>query len=109
MTLDALIRLVDEHYPDHCILTHWDSERCIPRERVKGGSNDTLALFLVRELKDVFDPKASDREQLTAAIHAVKLAEKELGCVVEGLEAALRRVRARGRVIPFPKKEPEEP
>jgi len=47
---------------------------------------DTLALFLVLELTDTFDPEASDRDQLATARRAVDMANEQLNDVHMALD-----------------------
>lgn len=77
MTLDDLIRVASDAYPDDCV---W---RCYKDTDPVG---DTLADFIARELADTFDETASDADKLEEAIRAMKKAQDELGDVVEALE-----------------------
>ena len=104
MTLESLIRLVSKHYPDNYILAHWNSDTQKPRANSSEGRNDTLALFLVRELYDTYDDAADDKAQLATALHAVKRAENELATVRRGLDEAHKK--AKSKIIQFPKKKP---
>lgn len=51
-------------------------------------SGDTLALFIVRELSDTFDPDASDTDQLVEAFRVIRRASKDLHRVAIALAAA---------------------
>ncbi len=99
MTLSDLLHLADSCYPENLILEHWKHpDHC----------NDTLALFIVRELRDVYDKDASDKSQLEVAFKAVQRAEIELASVRKGLENAYRKapkvvVKKETKVIPFNK------
>ena len=101
MTLTDLIELVDRHYPDHCILAHWDAANGRPEARKV---TDTLALFIVRELHRTFRPGASDVDQLKAALSSMRIADKDVQKVTAALETALHEAeeKERKKVIPFP-------
>lgn len=100
MTLTDLIQLVDRHYPDHCILAHWDAVNSRPEARKV---TDTLALFIVRELHRTFRPGASDVDQLKVALDSMRTASKDVSQVTEALETELHAAeeRERRKVIPF--------
>ncbi len=76
MTLAELIQIVDEAYPD----------RLVARAHKGEDVGDTLALFIVREFADIYDPDASDAEQAAAASGAVETAIDELQAVCSALE-----------------------
>ena len=55
--------------------------------------DDTLALFVVRELKDTFDHNAPVEAQLNEAIRAMRVARDDLDGVVEALLDKLCEVK----------------
>ncbi len=76
MTLDEIIQMADEAYPDGLVArTHKGED-----------AGDTLALFIVREFADIYDPDASDAEQVVAASGAMETAINELQAVCSALE-----------------------
>ncbi len=76
MTLAELIQIVDKAYPDGLVArAHKDED-----------VGDTLALFIVRELADTYDPDASDAEQAATASGAMGSAIDELQVVCSALE-----------------------
>ncbi len=75
MTLDEIIQMADEAYPDGLVARAHKGE----------DAGDTLALFIVRELADTYDPDASDAEQATAASGALGTAIDELQAVCSAL------------------------
>lgn len=101
MKLNAIIELVDKYYPNakHVVIGYWDSERQRVRVHHPNSLDDTLALFLVRELKDTYDADKDDKEQLAEAVRVVKRAEGELAAVRKALEEAQKK--AQRKVIPF--------
>lgn len=108
MNLRKLIELADEgyadkpdpKYPDYkpdplwadvSLLNHVDAEGYeIPGQLV---CDDTLALFVVRELKDTFDPNATNEEQLKEAIRVIELAAEQLDLASSYLERALAKTQ----------------
>ncbi len=76
MTLDEIIQMADEAYPDGLVARAHKGEDV----------GDTLALFIVRELTDIYDPDASDAEQAAAASGAMETAINELRGVCTALE-----------------------
>ncbi len=76
MTLDKVIQMADEAYPDGLVARTHKGEDV----------GDTLALFIVRELADIYDPDASDAEQAAAARGAMGTAIDQLQAVCSALE-----------------------
>ena len=52
-----------------------------------------MAEFIVREIADGFDAKATDRAQVADALLAMHRAQGELGAVAKALERRLERHR----------------
>jgi len=89
MTLNQLIVRAAVAYPEAAVLDCWDMARERPSKRDSG---DTLALFVARELKDTFDPDASEAIQIATAVRAMQRAADELQAVAHALsELAVRR------------------
>lgn len=89
MTLNQLVCRAALAYPEAAVLDCWDTDRERPRRRDTG---DTLALFVARELKDTFDPDASEGIQIATAVKAMQRAADELQAVAHALsELATRR------------------
>lgn len=77
MTLDELICVVSEAYPDDLVrLSHEGT-----------AVGDGLAAFIASELKATYDEDASTDYQLYEAIRVLKIASKELNTVIESLES----------------------
>lgn len=83
MTLNQVIKAANRHYPDGLLDACWDYANERPRTASKAG--DTLALFIVRELRDVYNPEASTEEQIKEAHRAMECAAEELHEVARGL------------------------
>ena len=84
MTLDEIIQMADEAYPDGLVARAHKGEDV----------GDTLALFIVRELTDIYDPDASDAEQAAAASGALGTAIDELQAVCSALENLSQQQRS---------------
>jgi len=89
MKLNELLEIVHRAYPDEQTRGCWNPET----QRTCGGSGDTLAEFIVREIADGFDAKATDRAQVADALLAMHRAQGELGAVAKALERRLERHR----------------
>lgn len=84
MTIKELIAIVNQHYPDDCIQNAF--------EEVDEQCGDTLALFIVREVKETFDPAAADYAQLEEAQRVIDKAQEELMFLVTGLDDELAKI-----------------
>ena len=88
MTLNDLIKIVDEVYPDGMVgLYHKNPGR---------NHGDTLAKFLAAELKETFSPDRSDAEQLSTAESKVYTAVNDLQNVRDALMDALAGAPKKG-------------
>lgn len=72
MKIEEIIGIANKAYPDNMIQEAW--------EEVNGGERcgDTLALFIVRELKDAVDEADPEPKQLRDAARAMSKAAQEL-------------------------------
>ena len=89
MKLNELLEIVHRAYPDEQTRECWNPKTQGPC----GGGGDTLAEFIVREIADGFDAKATDRAQVADALLAMHRAQGELGAVAKALERRLERHR----------------
>lgn len=87
MTLREIIELANEGYE------RATQEPLLPYAKPDGTSTDklgdTLALFIVRELGDVYDSKASDMENLTEARRVMYRAIRDLNAVYKEFNGKL--------------------
>lgn len=83
MTLTEMIEKAATAYQDALILEYYDSKRQRPRKNANAG--DTLALFIVNELADVFDPEGTDEEQVAEATRALDRAAQDIREVIDAL------------------------
>ena len=88
MTLLELLNIANCGYPDEWLsfLYHKQTGETLADADEQG---DTLALFIVRELTEVFDPTDAGDVQLCQAIDAMTKARDDLASVVAALEEAL--------------------
>jgi hypothetical protein len=86
MKLKALIEIIDAAYPDGLVGLHYKNPR--------GKHGDGLARFIAQEIKETFEPAASDTEQLENAIEKMQTAENEISGIIRALNQAIltRRV-----------------
>ena len=89
MKLNELLEIVHRAYPSEDTRRCWDAKK----QKVRTGAGDTLAEFIVREIADGFDAKATARAQVADALLAMHRAQGELGAVAKALERRLERYR----------------
>jgi len=82
MTLNELLEIVHGAYPEEHTRLCWDETR----RRVRTGTGDTLAEFVVGEVVDTYEETGTDDLQLGAALDAMRWAAIELGAVIVALE-----------------------
>ena len=83
MFLNDLIRIIDAAYPDSLIQQNWDFQDECPKADAETG--DTLAVFIVQEIADTFEPDADDSEQLAGALRVIHQAIDDLEAVASAL------------------------
>jgi len=81
MKLVELLKKANEGYDDGFLSEYFDEET---GERLEG-KGDTLAEFIVIELRETFDPDGDDEDQIGEAIHQMQNAKSD----IEGVMAAL--------------------
>jgi hypothetical protein len=88
MQLIDLLNIANRGYPDEWLsfLYHKQTGETLADADEQG---DTLALFIVRELTEVFDPTNASDVQLYSAIGVMTKARDDLAGVVAALEKAL--------------------
>ena len=84
MKINELLEIVHRAYPEEHTRQCWDAKK----QKVRTGTGDSLAEFVVREIEDTFDAGAIEENQLDAALSAMRWACTELTAVIEALEAA---------------------
>ncbi len=78
MKLSEIIAIASRAYPDSAVAAYF--------EDLEGAHGDTLAEFIVRELQDVYDAEASDKDQWSEAARVIRRARDELDHVLAALE-----------------------
>lgn len=76
--LEKIVEAVRRSYPDREVSSKWLEGLEV---------HDTLFVFLINEVKDVYDPKAPFKENKAEAIRAIKVAANDILEVVKGLES----------------------
>jgi hypothetical protein len=89
MKLEELIEIINKGYPDDKI-TEAYFRLMLPgsnNENIEIG--DDLAVFIVREIMETFAPGKNKHDQLTAARRVMDTAQKEIGEVIEKIDASM--------------------
>jgi hypothetical protein len=90
LTLTRLLKLANRGYPDRNLRLYFHPDGT---EREPEYSWDTLAQFIVRELRSSYDPDASDLDQLTGAVRVLDAAQ----CDIDGVIRILMRAASNRR------------
>lgn len=91
MTLNELLEIVHGAYPEEHTRQCWDAKK----QKVRIGTGDTLAEFVVGEIADTHDANAPAEKQIDEALSAMRWACTELEAVIRALEER-RRAHAPG-------------
>jgi hypothetical protein len=98
MTFKQLVLRADrgwtKHYSDNPLTNFLAADDETIRSEPADDQSDTLAGFILRELKEVHDPKASEKDQLGEAFVVVDRAVKELTSVASSLEDDVEEMAA---------------
>jgi hypothetical protein len=82
LSLVELLNIADEAYDDGYLAEYFDPGTGASRT----GLGDTLAEFIVREIRDTFDPNATRSQQLEEARRVLMNAIDDLENVIERLQ-----------------------
>ncbi len=82
LSLVELLNMANEAYDDGYLAEYFHPDTGTPR----AGSGDTLAEFIVREIRDTFDPNATRCAQLDEARRVLMNAIDDLESVIERLQ-----------------------
>lgn len=77
ITAEEILKVADEAYPDHCIQIAMKGKRV----------DDTLATFIVDEVRSVTDPNGSRTGNINEVVRALNVAISELEKVRNAVEA----------------------
>lgn len=80
MTLDALMHIADDAYPDGLVWEYYTDPTA---------SGDTLAQFIMIEIRDTFDATSTDVRQLEQAVCVMDRASREMDRVTEALHTEI--------------------
>ncbi len=94
LTLIELLEIANKVYDDGYLVNFYTKTGAPKR-----GTGDTLAKFIVIELRETFDPSATKQAQLYQAMQVMESAQYQLADVKEAFERAYDRVS--GNEIPF--------
>jgi hypothetical protein len=92
VTLARLLKLASLGYPDRGLRTYFGPDGS---ERDPGHPWDTLAQFIVRELRDTHDPDVSDLDQLNEVVRVLDAAQRDIDGVIRILMRAASNRRRR--------------
>jgi hypothetical protein len=81
MKLPELLNVANQGYPDGYLAEYYDTKTGAR----KSGRGDTLAVFIVLELIDTFESKASDDSQIGIATELLERGRKDLLDVIQAL------------------------
>lgn len=82
LSLVEVLNIANEAYEDGYLAEYFDPDTGASR----AGSGDTFAEFIVREVRDTFDPNAIRSEQLEEARRVLMNAIDDLESVIERLQ-----------------------
>ncbi len=81
LTFPELLNAANKHYDENYLSAYFDAES----GRYKKGSGDTLAEFIVRELRESFDWKGSRERRVSVAVRALERAKQDIQRAIDGL------------------------
>jgi hypothetical protein len=89
MKLGQLVAAANDRYPDQYLSQYFD----MPREKfLTRGCGDGLARFIVVEIRDTFDPAATDEAQVDEAIRVLEQGQNDLESALRGLRTLKEKV-----------------
>jgi hypothetical protein len=92
MDINQIIKLANVRYPGGVLDAHWNWEAKKPRINAAYGENDTLALFIVREISETYDPDASDLQQMAEAYRVILRGISDMESVADELFKKLNKL-----------------
>ncbi len=81
LTLMDLLNAANEHYDENYLSMYFD----VTTAGRRAGSGDTLAEFIVCELREGFDGRSSRERQVAAAIRVLERAKEDIQKAIVGL------------------------
>lgn len=77
MTLGKLIGIVSDAYGDNLVKSYFEDP--------EGPYGDGLAKFVAHEIKETYDPAATDEKQIMEAMRCMRSAREQLEDVIKAL------------------------
>ena len=89
MTLAELLKTANQGWPEQTLADLFDPETGaeVPNAHEIG---DTLALFILQNMREMYHPKASARENLKQAVNIMEIVREDINGVISALLDALR-------------------
>lgn len=81
LTLSELLNGANKRYDENYLSEYFDAAT----DEAKTGSGDSLAEFIVRELRETFDENSTRAQQLASAIRALEQANRDIQNAINGL------------------------
>lgn len=82
LTLMDILNAANEHYDESYLSAYFD----VTNGGRRAGSGDTLAEFIVCELRESFDEKSSRERQVAAAVRMLERAKADIQNAIVGLQ-----------------------
>ena len=76
-----LLNAANKHYDENYLSVYFD----VATGHCKQGSGDTLAEFIVCELRETFDRRRSREQQVAAAVRVLERAKRDIQRAINGL------------------------
>jgi hypothetical protein len=81
ISLAELLKAADKYYPESYLSSFFDPAT----GALRSGSGDSLAKFIVRELRENFDEESSRSQQVTEAIRVLERARRDIQGAIAGI------------------------
>ena len=81
LTLTELLNAANKHYDEGYLSVYFDASS----GRYKKGSGDTLAEFIVCELRESFDSTGPRDRRVTTAVRVLERAKQDIQKAIDGL------------------------
>lgn len=82
LTLMDILNAANEHYDESYLSTYFD----VTNGERRDGSGDTLAEFIVCELRESFDEKSSRERQVAVEVRMLERAKADIQNAIVGLQ-----------------------
>jgi hypothetical protein len=80
-TVADILNAANKHYDEGYLSTYFDGTT----GRCKRGSGDTLAEFIVHELRESFEGRGTRQRKVAGAIRALERAKRDIQTAIAGL------------------------